>query len=402
MNKKNFPFYIPLLLILPLIVNCVEKNEAAAEYFERYFKYQDFIQTEFKDDPVRGILYGNPETDAEEKFYKKDGYFALSFRLNDIGRSGFKKELSDAPFQIFPQSPYSIFVKAEPAEFYKKPTYKVTRTVEMFSPEVSVFDIFPMIEETVEHLRNSETNQILEHSPLQKFLCRQFDCEIKKENGEIFLMYTLSERMKEQFPISYKKWNKRLGQVSFRFQLFQPGGFTKGWEFYNEGKKLILGIPDSPKGYWSSPRTLYLRTYLFLNIYGLKIDIRGLGYTLKFSRSGNTDTVTGYYNKIPETTIGGRFLSIFPPGAVNFFIPGNMDEYFDGSFKLLVEGSDGKGGTRFATKTKRNGNKTRVLLTAESEIFRDRFLPFKSSDEDDEPGFFSELGKNIVLDLRGK
>ncbi|GBF39725.1 LIC10025 family lipoprotein [Leptospira johnsonii] len=401
MNKKIVSCYIPLLLLLPFIGNCVRKNPHAADYFERYFKYQDFIQTEFKDDPIRGILYGNPEADSEEKFYKKDGYLSLSFRLSENG-GRFRKELSNSPLSVFPESPYSIFVKAEPAEFYTKPIYKVTRTVEMLSPEVSVFDIFPMIEDTVEHLRGSEANQVLEHSSLQKFLCHQFDCEIKKEDGEVFLMYTLSERMKEQFPISYKKWNKRLGQVSFRFQLFQPGGFTKGWEFYNEGKKLILGIPNSPKGYWSSPKTLYLRTYLFINIFGLKIDIRGLGYTLKFNRSGNTDTVSGYFSKIPETTIGGRFLSIFPPGAVNFFIPGNMEEYFEGSFKLLVEGSDGKGGTRVETKTKRNGNKTKVLLTAESEIFRDRFLPFKSSDEDDEPAFFPELGKNIVLDLRGK
>ncbi|MGJ4745723.1 LIC10025 family lipoprotein [Leptospira sp. SA-E8] len=400
MNRKIFTSYISLLLLLPFI-GCVRKNSHAADYFERYFKYQDFIQTEFKDDPVRGILYGNPEADSEEKFYKKDGYLALSFRLSETG-GRFRKELSDSPLSVFPESPYSIFVKTEPAEFYTKPIYKITRTTEMLSPEVSVFDVFPLIDETIEHLRKSEPNQVLEHSSLQKFLCHHFDCEIKKENGELFLSYTLSERMKEQFPIAYKKWNKRLGQVSFRFQLFQPGGFTKGWEFYNEGKKLILGIPDSPKGYWASPKTLYLRTYLFINVFGLKIDIRGLGYTLKFSRSGNTDTVTGYYSKIPETTIGGRFLSIFPPGAVNFFIPGNMDEYFEGSFKLMVEGSDGKGGTRFENKTKRNGNKTKVVLTTESEIFRDRFLPFKSSDEDDEPAFFPELGKNIVLDLRGR
>ncbi|PJZ27134.1 hypothetical protein CH352_08520 [Leptospira hartskeerlii] len=401
MNKKIFSSYLSLLLILPFVGNCVRKNSHVADYFERYFKYQDYIQTELKDDTIRGILYGNPEADSEEKFYKKDGYLALSFRLSESG-DRFRKELSDSPLSVFPESPYSIFVKAEPAEFYTKPIYKITRTVEMISPEVSVYDVFPMIEETIEHLRRSEHNQVLEHSSLQKFLCHQFDCEIKNDHGELFLTYTLSERMREQFPIAYKKWNKRLGQVSFRFQLFQPGGFTKGWEFYNEGKKIILGIPNSPKGYWASPKALHLRTYMFINVFGLKVDVRGLGYTLKFSRSGNTDTVVGYYNKIPETTIGGRFLSIFPPGAVNFFIPGNMDEYAEGSFKLLVEGSDGKGGTRFENKTKRNGNRSKVLLTTQSEIFRDRFLPFKSSDEDDEPSFFTELGKNIVLDLRGR
>ncbi|WP_246048781.1 LIC10025 family lipoprotein [Leptospira sarikeiensis] len=389
-----------LLLTFPLITDCVRKNPQAADYFEKYFKYQNFIQTEFKDDPVRNILYGNPERDGEEKFYKKDDNYTLAFRLSEEGNR-YKKELSDSPYPVFPESPYSIFIKAEPTEFYTKPIYKITRTVEMISPEISVFDVFPMIEETVEYLRKSESSKVEESSHLQKFLCHQFDCELRKEGNSIFLTYTISERMKEQFPIAYKKWTKRLNQVAFRFQLFQPGGFDKGWEFYNEGHKLILGIPNSPKGYWSSPKTLYLRTYLFINIYGLKIDIRGLGYTLKFSRTGNTDTVSGYYSKIPETTIGGRFLSIFPPGAVNFFIPGNMEEYAEGSFKLLVEGSDGKGGTRFETRTKRNGNKTKVLLTSHSEIFRDRFLPFKSSDEDDEPAFFPELGKSIIKDLRG-
>ncbi|TGK07145.1 hypothetical protein EHO59_03280 [Leptospira semungkisensis] len=402
MNRKNRIYsYLVLIVGSHSLINCVHKNPHAAEYFEKYFRYQDIIQKEFKEDSTRNVLSGNPDKDAQEKFYKKDDHLILGFHLSENG-NGYKKELADSAFPAGPSSPYSIYVDAQENEFHSKKTFKIKRTVEMISPEASVFDMFPMIDETIHHLKTSNAKSVAEYSELQSFLCGNFDCDIRREHEITFITYTLSERMKEKFPITYKKWHKRLGQLAFRFQLFQPGGFEKGLEFYNEGQNIILGIPDSHKGYWSSPKALHLRTYAYLSVYGLKIDVRGLGYTFKFHRAGNTDIVTGEFTKIPETNIGGRFLSILPPSAISLFVPGDMGEYFEDMFELLVKGSDGKGGNRLETRTKRNGNRTKVVLTSSSEIFRDRFLPFKSQDEEDEPPFFSELGRALVKDLRGK
>ncbi len=398
--KSIFPFLFLSILSLTFL-HCSRKSPAAADYFERYFHYQEAINREIPEEEVRSIIYGSPE--SEEHLYQKDDSYFLSLRLTGNGNH-FQKELSGTQYPINSQSQYSVFVEAKKAEFRTKNTYKVKRKVEMISPEVSVFDIFPIIEDSVANLRKIDLSHLEKNSELQKFLCSNFECAIKREEGTgtLFFSYTLSERMKDRFPNSYKKFAKRLDQAAFRFQLFQPGSFSKGWEFYNEGRKIVLGIPISPPGYWSRPKTLHLRSYFFLNILGLKIDIRGLGYTFQFSRSGNTDIVSGEFTKLPETQISGRFLSVFPISMVNMFVPEDMDQYAEDSFELLVKGSDGKGGNSFQTRTIRNGNKTKVILTSDSEIFRDRFLPFKSKDKDDDPAFFLELEKALVADLRGK
>ncbi|TGK03131.1 hypothetical protein EHQ53_06695 [Leptospira langatensis] len=400
-RKKRIYSYLVLIISSHSFLNCVHKNPHAAEYFEKYFLYQDVIQKEFKEDSTKNVLSGNPDKEAREKFYKKDDHLILGFHLSENG-NGYKKELAASAFTVSPGNPYSIYVDAQENEFHSKKTFKIKRTVEMISPETSVFDMFPMIDGTIHHLKTADAKSVSDYSELQRFLCSNFECSIRREDGVTFLTYTLSESMKEKFPIMYKKWHKRLKQLTFRFQLFQPGGFSKGLEFYNEGQNIILGIPDSHRGYWSSPKTLHLRSYVYLSVYGLKIDVRGLGYTFKFHRTGNTDIVTGEFTKMPETNIGGRFLSILPPSAISLFVPSDLDEYFEDMFELLVNGSDGKGGNRFETRTKRNGSRTKVVLTASSEIFRDRFLPFKSQDEDDEPAFSTELGNALVKDLRGK
>ncbi|PJZ66913.1 hypothetical protein CH371_02135 [Leptospira wolffii] len=393
--------FLTLFPFLLLILQCTTHHPAAADYFEKYFTYQEVIQNEVEDEDIRSIIYGNPESDGEDNFHEKDGKLLLSLRLFENGGK-FGNEISGSPFALTPFSPYTVSVEAKKNEFRKKNTYKIKRTVEMISPEVSVFDVFPVMDESVSKLRKADLSQVQKFSEVQKFLCENFDCSISKEEGILFLRYTLSERMRERFPQTYKKLSKRLDQVAFRFQIFQPGGFSKGIEVYNEKRTIILGIPDFAAGHWSHPKSIHIRSYFYVSILGLKVDIRGLGYTFRFSRSGNTDIVSGEFTKIPETNIGGRFLSVFPPGMVNFFIPEDMNQYADDSFELMVKGSEADGGNRFQTKTIRNGNKTKVILTSESEIFRDRFLPFKSKDRDDEPGFFSSLGKALIRDLRGK
>lgn len=389
------------ILLLPFLIQCTSKHPAAGEYFEKYFTYQESIQKNLEDDSLKSIVYGNPEPEGEEHFKKKGDSLLLSLKLlGPDGKSG--KEISDSAFSPSSTSPYTIFVEAEKSKFRNKNTYKVERTVEMLSPEVSVFDVFPLIDESIGRLRRTDTSKIRKESELQNFLCENFDCSIYREENAIFLKYTLSERMREHFPQMYKRMSKRLDQIAFRFQVFQPGEFSKGIEVYNEGKSVIVGIPDTQARYWSRPKALHLRSYFYISVLGLKFDIRGLGYVFRFSRVGNTDIVSGEFTKIPETNIGGRFLSIFPPGMVNLFIPEDMDQYAEDSFELVVNGSDGKKGNFFQTKTIRNGSKTRVQLLSKSEIFRDRFLPFKSKDKEDEPGFFYGLGKALVHDLKGK
>ncbi|TGK21137.1 hypothetical protein EHO61_04600 [Leptospira fluminis] len=391
-----------ILFLFPIfsVLCCVHKNKTSADYFEKYFQYQEVIQKDFKEGPVRRILYGNPEASDEKEFAEKGDLLVLGMRLTKE-QDFFRPNLSDSPPELTVSSPYTVYVEAKKQHFREEPTYKIRRVTQMISPELSVIDLMPHLESFLEHVRNPSVPPLETFSSLQRFLCSNMECDLQRRKDSILLSYTLSERMKKNFPLAYEKFSKRLEQSAFRLQVFQPGGFSEGWEIYNEGKTIRLEIPHSPKGYWSRPHSLHCRFYLFLRVFGLKIDIRGLGYTLHFARNGKTDTVTGKFSKIPETKIGGRFLSIFPPGFVNIFIPGNMEQYFENYFELLVNGSDGKGGSRFVSSTRRAGHKTTVTLTTESEILRERFLPFRGKDEDDSPSFVSEFEKAVVQDIGG-
>ncbi|EQA44586.1 putative lipoprotein [Leptospira broomii serovar Hurstbridge str. 5399] len=394
----KFLYFFP---IITLSFGCVQKNKIAAEYFENYFRYQDSIRKDFKEGSVSRILYGNPEPSDENEFVQTGDSLTMGMRLVKEGQIYRPDMLGFAP-TVTPEAPYGIFVEARKHYFREHPIYKIKRVTEMISPELSVIDVLPHIESFLDHIRNPLADDLTKVSVLQEFLCANLECDMVRDEKAITLSYTLSSKTKENFPLAYQKYGKRLEQAAFRLQLFQPGGFSSGWEIYNEGKTIYLNIPASPKGYWAKPKSIHARFYLTLSTFGLKIEIRGLGYSLRFVRSPKTDSVSGQFTKIPETKVGGRFLSIFPPGFVNIFIPGNMQEYFENYFELLVNGSEGNGGSKFVSITHRNGRWTKVTLTSQSEILRERFLPFRSKEEEDSPSFVSEFERAVVQDLGGK
>lgn len=399
-NKESdhrFPIWI---LIIFLTYNCVQKKPNQAAYWQEYLSFQKNIGREYPSGGIRNALYGNL-TSADESFLQeKEGILSIDFYLRKTDH-GFQSVITNE--KVPANAPYKIHVDYVPSSFKDQKTYRMKRRTESILPFFSYLDFFSH----ADHLQNffrsgTELSQKFEKiSVAHQYLCSISNCDVGRAENSSWLMYELDESTSAKFPEFYKRMFKLLNQVSYRITVFKSGDFLSGIELYNERTKTFLKIPDTTPGYWLKPDTLHVRVSLFIQAYGLKIDIRSLGYRLRFYSSKNYEKVTGEFSKLPEQKISGRFLQIFPPGIVNWFIPGNMEEYFDNFFTLLVHGSDGNGGNRFESESFRVGNKMKVTLRSEAEIFRERFKLFQSSGEkDDNPSFFEFLEKVLIEDLQ--
>ncbi|RHX87748.1 LIC10025 family lipoprotein [Leptospira stimsonii] len=399
-NKESNRPILLCLFVLFLTLNCVQKKPSQAGYWKEYFSYQKTLSNEYPTGGIRNALYGNL-TSADESFLQeKEGILSIDFYLHRTDR-GFQSVLTTE--KVPENSPYKIHVDYFPSSFKDQKTYRMKRRTESILPTFSYLDFFAHVDQLQNFFRSEAdlSSRFSKISIAHRYLCSVSHCDLGRSENYSWLMYELNESTGVKFPEFYKKMLKLLNQVSYRITIFKSGDFLNGIELYNEKNKTFLKIPDTPTGYWLKPETLHVRVSLFIQAYGLKIDIRSLGYKLRFYSSKNYEKVTGEFSKLPEKKISGRFLQIFPPGVVNWFIPGDIEEYFDNFFTLLVHGSEGNGGNRFESESRRIGNKVKVTLRSEAEIFRERFKLFQSTNEkDDAPPFFEELERILIEDLQ--
>ncbi|WP_000781312.1 LIC10025 family lipoprotein [Leptospira interrogans] len=387
------------ICVFILFFNCVEKKPQQAAYWREYLSYQKSILKEYPNGGIRNALFGNLTSKDEFLLQEKDNILSIDFYLQKTSQ-GFKNVLTTE--KIPENVPYQIHVEYFPTSFRDQNTFQMKRKTITILPFYSYLDFFHHIDRFQNFLRSDfdHSSKLTTISNTHRYLCSVSHCNSGRGENFSWLLYELDESTKAVYPQFYKRFDKLLNQVSYKITIFKTGEFLSGIELYNEGTKTFLKIPDTFAGYWSKPEILHIRISLFIQVYGLKIDIRNLGYTLRFYSSKNYEKVTGEFSKLPEKKISGRFFKIFPPGMVDWFIPGNMEEYFDQYFTLLVKGSEGKGGNKFESESFRNGKNMKVILKSQAEIFRDRFSLFRSSDEkDDQPSFWDILQETLIEDL---
>ncbi|UOG34259.1 hypothetical protein MAL01_00135 [Leptospira noguchii] len=391
-NKRN-KIYV---FIFVLFFNCVEKKPQQAAYWREYLSYQKSILKEYPNGGIRNALFGNLTSKDELLLQEKDNILSIDFYLQKTNQ-GLKNVLTTE--KIPGNVPYQIHAEYFPTSFRDQKTFQMKRKTVTILPFYSYLDFFHHVDRFQSFLR-FDFSKLISISNAHRYLCSVSHCDLGRGENFSWLLYELDESTKAAYPRFYKRFDKLLNQVSYKITIFKTGEFLSGMEFYNEGTKTFLKIPDTTPGYWSKPEIIHIRISLYIQVYGLKIDIKNLGYIFRFYSSKNYQKITGEFSKLPEKKISGRFLKIFPPGMVDWFIPGNMEEYFNQYFTLLVEGSEGKGGNKFESELFRNGKDMKVILKSQAEIFRDRFSPFRSSDEkDDQPSFWDVLQETLIEDL---
>lgn len=398
-NKENKTPILICVSICFFLFDCVQKKPQQAAYWKEYISYQKSILREYPTGGIRNALFGNLTSADESLLKEKDGKLSIDFYLQKTD-GGFRNIFTTE--KIPENVPYRIHAEYFPTSFRDQKTFRMKRETVSILPAYSYLDFFHHVDRLQNFLRfgSNDSTKLASISIAHRYLCSVSHCDLGRTENSSWLLYELNDSTETEYPQFYKRFYKLLNQVSYRIAIFKSGEFLDGIELYNEGTKTFLKIPDTPVGYWSKPETLHVRVSLSVQVYGLKIDIRSLGYKFRFYSSKNYEKITGEFSKFPEKKISGRFLRVFPPGMVNWFIPGNMDDYFDRYFLLLVQGSEGNGGNKFESEFLRNGNNMKVILKSQAEIFRDPFTPFRSSNEkNDEPSFWDVLQKNLIEDL---
>ncbi|TGN00881.1 LIC10025 family lipoprotein [Leptospira yasudae] len=398
-NKGNRLGFLVCIVLSISVSNCIQKKPQQAAYWTEYLAYQKNILNEYPTGGIRNALFGNLTSADESILQEKNGSLSIDFYIRKTDR-GLQNILTTE--KIPDHVPYQIHAQYFPTSFKDQKTYRMKRRTVSILPAYSYHDFFQHVDQLQHFLRNpsNDSSKFSSISKAHRFLCGVSHCDTGRAENSSWLLYELNDATENTYPQFYKRFHKILNQVSYRITIFKSGEFLNGIELYNDGTKTFLKVPDTENGYWKNPETLHVRVSVFIQVYGLKIDIRSLGYKLRFFSSKNYEKITGEFSKLPEKKISGRFLQIFPPGVVNWFIPGDMEEYFDQLFLLLVQGSEGNGGNKFESESFRSGNTMKVILKSQAEIFRDRFSPFRSSNEkDDEPSFWETLQKILIEDL---
>lgn len=119
---------------------------------------------------------------------------------------------------------------------------------------------------------------------------------------------------------------------------------------------------------------------------------------------GNKDVLSGKFINFESRKLTGNFLYFIPTGIIDFFIPGNIDEYLSNALTLLVYGTQGKGGAQFNAEYEKFPNYQRNRITSYSEIMQSRFSLFgadSNTKENSNSDFFLQWEHTILKDLSG-
>lgn len=360
------------ICILFLFASCKGKYpKEVSEFWKFFLSAQTALEEDLNYDQ-RQILFGQLSPKTENLTHPlEDGSRILSAWQRQPGAWETGKF---APAKYF----YKISAKFTPGEFQEDATYKVTRETEYtsayFSPE-SIFNYLDAISS------GKISIQSLQSTALGKFLCESFDCvfsESEDKKGKI-IQVTFSDATESLFPKFYEKNYKRLNQIDFSFQVLNLSSKTLPITISNNGATIRLFIPNSPQGTWAKTKKVIFRNSFTIRSLGLTVKISNLDNLQEFSPTNTGYTLTGKYLEIPEYSVTGRFLYILPTGIIDFFIPSNIDQYFQDYFTLLVKGSDGNGGQRLFIKTTKSGNTMKVYFRQTSEILQKRFSLFPES-----------------------
>lgn len=385
-------FYLGMLGIFVLILNCTSKTQSQYQFWNDYFLIQNAIRSKYSDMEIMGILNGNM-TEKQEKSVQQnsEGHFFLTifsskktpFNLQD--RSDLNSQKDDFFFLS------SRFI---PAKFKNLETYKNLRIVEYnLFPIYTYVDFFKWVR-SVQQL-DSIT---LTKDPTYAFLCEYFLCQVRVEKENFWIDFSLTKKLETLDSAVYSRLKTILDRAIIQIDVSIPEK-EKIFSLSNDKNKFQIYLNQKDK-IPNSLDKLIFKISLDANFYGLKIQINNLLYQMNFTNSKNVYTIVGKFVNIPEYKVSGRLGYIVPTSILNLFIPGNIDEYFQDFFDLRLNGNDGKGSFWKLISTV-DKNKMNVKSISESEIPRKPFR-FLSSDKKskDTHVFQIELEKKILESMK--
>lgn len=237
-----------------------------------------------------------------------------------------------------------------------------------------------------------------------QFLCDVMQCHVTENAEWHTLEFTINDDTKAQFPGFYKRTGSRLEKTKLNLEIWDKFNPTHKLKITNQGKTIQFHFPiNPPKEYFLSPKEIHFLGDIEIRSFGITAKIQNLEYKLKTTFGKQTDTLDGHFVRIGKKEINGNFFYVIPQGFVNFFIPGNMDEYFSDFFTLLIQGTQGRGGSQIHVTFRKTEKGQINTITTYNEIKRKRFSLFGGDDSQkasNDFDFFASWEEAMLKDLK--
>jgi len=398
-TKSNKFLYLTLILC----VSCQKPNKENFEFWNSYHKFQttlkDTTHNQYYLFALNGVISKEKLSD-----FKLDQNGNPFLELGGI----FKNEqwiLTWYPEKNTKYDYYNI-VTFVPVNWDSKPIYQVQRQLTSNWNGFQPRHFFFWLNEFLLNLNDKNHYENLKNQiPSFKFLCETFACEFVTEGNYKILKFSFTENTKDKFPDFYKRFGSRLEKTNLIMKIFDKH-FPEDVIFISNEKTTIkIQFKNQPRNaFFKHPKDIEIISNIKISSYGLQYEILGLKYNLNLKSMGNKDVLSGKFINFESRKLTGNFLYFIPTGIIDFFIPGNIDEYLSNALTLLVYGTQGKGGAQFKAEYEKFPNYQRNRITSYSEIMQSRFSLFgadSNTKENSKSDFFLQWEHAILKDLSG-
>ncbi len=389
--------------ILTIFGNCLKESPEQYRFWKTYDNLQNSIQNSAPNPIVLRALYGNFQEDNEDLLRKTpEGNFEINIGAKSLSPSTWEVDWNPEPNVSFP---YESKTTYSPIVWGEKPLYQVQRKVKSnwsgFFPSnffqwLSDFHKVIVDENSFDRLKKSSNNL--------QFLCDTFLCDRKTIDNHTVFSVTFTENTKKKFPGFFKRSGGALEKAKLDISIVNTLNPKENIRIFNIDKTLSYQFPSEPmKSFFLDPANIEITSNIEINSFGIRVFIEKLVYRISLSKKDGLETLKGRFVSVQSQEITGRFLYFIPTGIVDFFIPGNLNQYLKDALTLLVYGTQGNGGNHFQATYQKTKTGQINHIQSYSEIQRKRFSLFGASNSDDEKGnflFFSAWEEAMMKDLQ--
>lgn len=375
-RNPSFYFFLTFFFFL----GCLQKNENQYQFWTGYLSLQKAIQASTTNEVLFQALNGIA-----------NNLISKELKTNDQGNlfltlSGSKQGLSNWKIDWYGKKDKSTDYYAEvefiPQNWDEKEIYSVERTVSHNLQGYKPSDFFRWLNGFV--LLANQHNEYYEFrnkSENLKFLCGTLACQITETSESQLLEFTLNETTKTKFPGFYNRSGARLEKSKINVIIWDPSNPKYKLRIANHGRTLQFYLPvNPPKDLFLKPKEIRFLGDIEIKSFGITLNLHNLEYKLKADWKPNEDILQGKFVRLGKKEISGRFLYFIPTGVLDFFIPGNLDEYLSDAMTLMVTGTQGRGGNQFQASFRYDGKSQTTNFKTYAEVMRKRFSLFGSED----------------------
>lgn len=388
------------IFLLFLSLSCIKPQKTHYSFWKDYYNLQVEIRKLDSNLSYSKVLSGNYAKDDFAKLQKNET--AVSF----LSLAGDRK-LGQWNLEWYPdtskQHDYLFLQTFEQKEWKGNQILLVDRNIKSnwngFYPK----DFFLWLDSFISLVQKEEKiENIYTLSPSIEFLCQTFECYFATNEGYSELEFQFTEKTKSRFPDFYQRFANRLEKSKFKLKITIDKHQNDTLEIFNSPKSIIFHFPKNTDANFKQPKHIHFEFDIKINAYGVQYDIKGLQYELSVKLDKNIDQLYGKFTKYKERKLQGNFLYFIPTGIIDFFIPGNLDEYLGQSLHLLVYGSSGKGGSHLSAVYEKKGNLQVNQISSHTEIMFSKFSLFGADTNKvvrPENDFFLQWENTLLLDL---